>query len=692
MAETSIANAQNTTSKLPPTGVYNDALESFRKVVAAKALLDAAKAKADEAKVVADKAAVAAKKAADNADAKTKLAVTAQKAADDAKAIADLDSKNSTKAKTAATKAKAATLVADQVKTAKVAASKAQIEADDAAEVYADALKNVAYAQNFFDEYGVVNTKAEAEILAAKQAAAAQAQAEADRLKAEAYAREVGEEAGASADKIKADKLAAAQAEADRLCLTEIKCIEDSIGKSLAAFDKATAEATYATKLSTDKLKAATLAKKAADDAKAAADADPKNIIKAKNATNKAKAATLADAEAKKAKDAATKAQIAANDIAEIYVDELKKLAYLNANTTVPGVPPRMVTITMTGDKLLVDEQLKFKLANHAKSTLSNVAYNLKLNVNDSRNLSSELLVWIDWGDGHSEEKTITNNNSTFQLSHTYNAVGLLTWNAIAVNLDTKETSKMLSGSITVKDRLSLLPQTGYTKVCNNGQYAGQGLCPKTPILGSSNDQWGCTRDNKAKLIWEIKTEKNKGNVSNWSDMSHNVFLCGSSSDWRVPTRDEFSNLIYCADGKYNKQTGELFSYLCKSNTLSKLITTTPTINKTYFPDIKDNHQYWTATSDVLDDDYAWFVDFYDGYSGTYPKSGYLYTRLVRTETETPKANVTSSDIESYQINCLPALRTETENKKVVSEKQIVSCSAETVLKVQNNSVIQTTE
>jgi alpha-tubulin suppressor-like RCC1 family protein len=45
-----------------------------------------------------------------------------------------------------------------------------------------------------------------------------------------------------------------------------------------------------------------------------------------------------------------------------------------------------------------------------------------------------------------------------------------------------------------------------YVKVCNSGDEAGTGVCPSSPVLGKSPNDWACTKDKTTGLIWEVKT------------------------------------------------------------------------------------------------------------------------------------------------------------------------------------------
>ncbi|GDX85234.1 hypothetical protein LBMAG43_12760 [Methylococcaceae bacterium] len=44
-------------------------------------------------------------------------------------------------------------------------------------------------------------------------------------------------------------------------------------------------------------------------------------------------------------------------------------------------------------------------------------------------------------------------------------------------------------------------PTTGYSKISNTGS-----VLPDSAILGSDQNDWACTKDNKTGLVWEVKT------------------------------------------------------------------------------------------------------------------------------------------------------------------------------------------
>lgn len=62
-----------------------------------------------------------------------------------------------------------------------------------------------------------------------------------------------------------------------------------------------------------------------------------------------------------------------------------------------------------------------------------------------------------------------------------------------------------------------------FSRICHNGDAAGQGDCPPEPALGPAADQWGCTRDNVTGLLWEAKINhsgalRHQGNTYTWHD------------------------------------------------------------------------------------------------------------------------------------------------------------------------------
>lgn len=163
-------------------------------------------------------------------------------------------------------------------------------------------------------------------------------------------------------------------------------------------------------------------------------------------------------------------------------------------------------------------------------------------------------------------------------------------------------------------------PKTGggvagfdFTRVCMNGQLAGQGTCPAVPTQGTGADQWACTKDNVTGLIWSL--ESGSGNwayATTTYPAAMNTFnRCGFNTGWRAPTVRELLSIIN--DGTYM-----------------------PAIDANYFPATQSaqyNSNYWTADAYVPPGTtgHAWYVQFFNGYVGFVPSGSGYWVRLVRS-------------------------------------------------------------
>jgi hypothetical protein len=149
-----------------------------------------------------------------------------------------------------------------------------------------------------------------------------------------------------------------------------------------------------------------------------------------------------------------------------------------------------------------------------------------------------------------------------------------------------------------------------FTRLCNSGQRAGEGHCPASPTPGDAPNEWGCTRDDVTKLLWETKTASGRrggstgytfytakydpvGEFGGPNDVTGYVKgvnakgLCGLN-DWRLPTPSELMGIAAMG------------------------VTDGPAIDLRFMPNTADSF-YWAAGT-VRDEFFAkqlgWGADF----------------------------------------------------------------------------------
>lgn len=192
------------------------------------------------------------------------------------------------------------------------------------------------------------------------------------------------------------------------------------------------------------------------------------------------------------------------------------------------------------------------------------------------------------------------------------------------------------------KKRAGLLKKTGagiasfdYTKIANDGAK----LSAKA-VLGKKPKDWACTLDNVTGLMWEVKTNdgglRDKDNGYTWYNPDYTtnggdegaqrdtylctgicntytyqqavnaIKLCGKS-DWRLPTVDELTSLLYF--GSHDA------------------------IDRTYFPNtdrLFTDWEYLTSSTVARYNYFIWTVAFQVGGIGTTRKAINGYVQLVR--------------------------------------------------------------
>ncbi|MCI5179142.1 MAG: DUF1566 domain-containing protein [Candidatus Electrothrix sp. AW3_4] len=158
-----------------------------------------------------------------------------------------------------------------------------------------------------------------------------------------------------------------------------------------------------------------------------------------------------------------------------------------------------------------------------------------------------------------------------------------------------------------------------YEQACSKGLRYGQ-------YLDHCN---GTITDTETGLMWKrcseglsgVNCEEGEAKKYKWNDAVQrfkNIQYAGYS-DWRLPTIDELKTLVYCSNGVKDTKNG-------KCNDSSKK----PTINQQAFPNTL-SYPYWSGSPDALLSDYAWGVNFHNGFSSFDNRYGDSYAvRLVR--------------------------------------------------------------
>lgn len=114
----------------------------------------------------------------------------------------------------------------------------------------------------------------------------------------------------------------------------------------------------------------------------------------------------------------------------------------------------------------------------------------------------------------------------------------------------------------------------------------------------------GTVYDKKTGLTWQ----QGEGGLKNWKEAmaycENEITNLGGKSDWRLPKRMELRSIV----GSNHKS---------------------PVIDSFYFPEAFSS-SYWTSTTHVGHEEWAWFVGFKYGFVDYFDKAGVYYVRCVR--------------------------------------------------------------
>ena len=123
--------------------------------------------------------------------------------------------------------------------------------------------------------------------------------------------------------------------------------------------------------------------------------------------------------------------------------------------------------------------------------------------------------------------------------------------------------------------------------------------------LPADATEWVAVRDEQTKLIWSATEQKKSLKWAEAKTAADKLDLCGWS--WRLPTVEEL--------------------FLLADRTRAR-----PAIDTEFFPKCKSDW-YWTSTLDAESPSgYAWFVDFYGGYSRRFDQDSECFVCAVRRQ------------------------------------------------------------
>ncbi len=217
--------------------------------------------------------------------------------------------------------------------------------------------------------------------------------------------------------------------------------------------------------------------------------------------------------------------------------------------------------------------------------------------------------------------------------------------------------------------RAGILIKTGagiagfdFTRICINGEAAGTGACPVTPVIGQNPTSWGCVRDNVTGLMWEVKPLA----INLVRSLSHSYtwFDPAAAANQGVQDGGFCAAGAACADPAFGNDTHAYVqavnaSGLCgvddwrlpavdELHSISHQGRINPALPQGAFPGAT-GEIYWSGTPVAGFPGEAWFVDFRTGNDGWDNKGSAYRVRVVSGLAWAP---ATAADIPSASAAC----------------------------------------
>ncbi|MEN9896889.1 MAG: hypothetical protein RLZZ66_538 [Pseudomonadota bacterium] len=242
----------------------------------------------------------------------------------------------------------------------------------------------------------------------------------------------------------------------------------------------------------------------------------------------------------------------------------------------------------------------------------------IKFTATLSEKLLSGYKVKIDYGNGKGLV-VMTCSSTTCSLSSNSLPVGV---NSASYKIGIYNAKGILQGSITdgtytiispltTDTSTTTIPSTSssvYVKISNEGATLAD-----SAKLGTSANDWACTKDKKTGLIWEVKTNNDDlrdtiktytiAGALDFTSAVNSKSLCGSKN-WRLPTFIELQLLLSASKNE-------------------------PYIDTVYFPNTQ-SLVYWTSSPYTSFNNYNYVVNFGSNETNfRYDKNNYYNVRLV---------------------------------------------------------------
>ena len=132
--------------------------------------------------------------------------------------------------------------------------------------------------------------------------------------------------------------------------------------------------------------------------------------------------------------------------------------------------------------------------------------------------------------------------------------------------------------------------------------------------------------------VWQAGSCAGEAKLINWHRAleAPDGFVFAGYGDWRLPTRDELTSLVYCSSGVRRAPDADGVPGTCEGDYRA------PTLLRAVFPDAPV-HKYWSGTQDERHSFGAWGVSFVNGATGVGVQTEYVLLRLVRSTAHAPR-------------------------------------------------------